>query len=205
MMRFGDLYKFEYTIYENHKNDFFDILSLLPNVSEEDATIADIQTIINVCNDKFRSNLELTNLDFDLVNHNSTEMESIYLNKGYLKAEYEILIRDFHFDLDNYGFNTAISNLELSILELEPNEQKFSEYNLFVNSLMLMNELYSNNPNARIHWGWGCGVAIASNALASYALVACVVPNPATPGACAVAVVGKALALAGVFLGCNPN
>lgn len=117
-------------------------------------------------------------------------------------------------DVVQTDFNNAISNLESSILELNLNDRQFQEYNLFINTLYIMNDYFVNYESlgtkttvlAREKPSWfadaGCAVAVAANAVATYGLVACAIPNPTSPAGCTVAVVGKALSFAGIIFGC---
>lgn len=85
-------------------------------------------------------------------------------------------------------------------------ELEFNQYNLLINSLYLTNDYFNENRTTRGWWQWaGCGVAIAANAVITYSLVACVVPNPSIPAACGVAIAEKALAYAGIAFGCIPH
>jgi hypothetical protein len=169
---------------------------------------------LNEINNEFNSSLELNEMDVVALNSSniSNNWQSFYLDNGYINVKQLDLINEFSQDASDLGFDTAIQNFESSVLSLNLSDREFGEYNLLANSLYLMNDYYNeSNSKSGMYakgrpswWGAaGCGVAIASNAISTYALIACAVPNPTTPAACGVAVVAKALSFAGIIFGCS--
>lgn len=211
--------EFDYSIYENNKLQLHSLVNRINDKTYRSESISKLEqaTItINEINEEFNSNLELNNLDLDVINSNNINenWEEFYLNNGYIEQQQIDLINQFKMDVVQTDFNNAISNLESSILELNLNDRQFQEYNLFINTLYIMNDYFVNYESlgtkttvlAREKPSWfadaGCAVAVAANAVATYGLVACAIPNPTSPAGCTVAVVGKALSFAGIIFGC---
>jgi len=211
--------EFDYSIYENNKLQLHSLVNRINNKTYRYESISKLEqaTItINEINKEFNSNLELNNLDLDVINSNNINenWEEFYLNNGYIEQQQIDLINQFKIDVVQTDFNNAISNLESSILELNLNDRQFQEYNLFINTLYIMNDYFVNYESlgtkttvlAREKPSWfadaGCAVAVAANAVSTYGLVACAIPNPTSPAGCTVAVVGKVLSFAGIIFGC---
>ncbi|RKF05181.1 hypothetical protein C8N26_0582 [Tenacibaculum lutimaris] len=206
--------EFDYSIYENNKLQLHSLVNRINDKTYRSESISKLEqaTItINEINEEFNSNLELNNLDLDVINSNNINenWEEFYLNNGYIEQQQIDLINQFKMDVVQTDFNNAISNLESSILELNLNDRQFQEYNLFINTLYIMNDYFVNYESlgtkttvlAREKPSWFAD-AVAANAVATYGLVACAIPNPTSPAGCTVAVVGKALSFAGIIFGC---
>lgn len=213
-------YKFNYSLYNNNqkkiKNFLYENKDLIESKATED-NIEIAQDIIYQINVEEGTSLELLQLDYDLLGDQYTD-NSYFVSNGYISKTESNMISVFGNDIELYGFDRAIENLQANIIALQPNQEEFDKYNFLVNTMLLANlsleVFYESEPNfdspecldcefARSWWkAAGCGVAIASNAIATYSLVACAVPNPTTPAACGVAVTAKVLSLAGVAFGC---
>jgi len=211
-------HRFDYNLYNKSKTKILNFLDSSKlnkakikskkNSKEEQALL-----ILNEVNNEFNSNLELNTMDLKAIKTPdlSQNWQNFYLSNGYLNQEQVDLINTFGQDASEFGFDSAISNLKLNILNLNLTNSQFEEYNLLVNTLYLMNDYYNQSNgysnkssfSAKEKPSWwkaaGCAVAIAANAGATYALTACAIPNPTTPAACTAAVVGKVLGLAGVI------
>lgn len=198
-------HKFDYTVYNNYKDNIINTLNLVKN-SNLTSNIEGFQNALDIINTQHDSNLELNSFDYDLLNSKHLNWEDFYLEGNYLNNDEVSFIKDFSSDAENRGFNFAIEKLKEKILTLDISEEKFAQYNLLINTLMISNDYFNSQTNLLGKPSWwgaaGCGVAIAANAVSTYALTACVVPNPLSPEACAVAGVAKVLSFAGVILGC---
>jgi len=203
---YRETYEFDYTVYNDFKHEIINTLDIIKE-NQPAPTVEGFQQSLDIINERHNSDLVLNQLDYDLLNSEHTNWQDFYLDNNYLTEEEIALISEFSDDAVNEGFYIALDNLKTKIISLNLSEEQFSQYNLLVNTLMISNDISNIQTTAlgrRPSW-WkaaGCGVAIAANAVSTYSLTACVVPNPTSPAACTTAAVGKVLALAGVAFGC---
>ncbi len=143
--------------------------------------------------------------DYQIQNPNATLYN--YLENSFITPLNYELITMFLNQLNTNDFAESINILEQEILNKQLNEQQFNRYNFLVNTLMVTNDFYqnkgidifqTNNNLIRAQISAGCAVAIASNAISTYGLTSCFVPGPN----CWIAIAGKGLALAGIWLSC---
>ena len=206
-------FKFDRTLYEQYGSTLITLMKkgrFAENTSKSSSLETQARGILDNINSEFGTNVAFTQADADFVNSKSVEeMKRVFLDKKYVSNQQFELIDRFATEAEQFGFETAITNFEESILNMKGlTEEEFNKYNYVVNTLYIANDYFTENDlNGLIKkpsW-WqaaGCGVAIAANAVATYGLVACAVPNPTTPAACGVAIAGKALAYAGIVFGC---
>lgn len=208
-------FQFDKTMYEQYGSQ---ITKLLRNgtfdVDTKMSTAVSLETqargILDNINNEFRTDVPFTRADADLVNTSDIEqLKRDYIKNGYVTPKQMEIIETFANEDETIGFEKAITNLQNNVLAIEGlTEEEFDQYNYLVNTLYIANDYFTSSDIEgfvkKPSWwkGVGCGIAIASNAVATYGLVACAVPNPTSPAACGVAIAGKALAYAGIVFGC---
>ena len=203
--------KFDYTMYENRTN-LYNVLNKM-NLKKAnkvsgrmayDPYLNSIETL----NNEFQTSLEFTNFDQYLIDNQNVD-PSTYEQNGYMSQRDYDLVNTFFTDLNTYNFDTSINRLESNILALNLSQEEFAKYNLFVNSLLVINDYYqsqgydifdetTNTSVSRRRISPGCAWALAGNAISTVGLNTCLVPNPA----CGWAIAGKVVSLIGIYYSC---
>jgi hypothetical protein len=129
----------------------------------------------------YKKNLEIINSNTSLeLNFNVDEINAISstLNNDFLE----------------FGYYLSDDEIEEKILKIKED----GNYELFLEVQDILNEVYFNKDGFQQKAiSWGCGLALASNFVATVGLTACV-----TGVGCPLAVAGKVLAVAGVAASC---
>lgn len=157
---------------------FIEAKSKMNQVSNK-SSLVDIEQIKN----KYRSNLEIIN--------NETG-----LNLKYDEQEFNSMLSSLDESSVNNGFLISNENFYQNLEKMNQN----GSYETFNESQEILNTVYDVNNSMYLTRGfsWGCGIALASNFVATLGLSAC-----ATGVGCPLAIAGKALALAGVVASCS--
>ena len=201
--------KFDYSVY-NAKNGLFNTLNKinLKKTNSRVSGLAAYEDAIETINEEYGTNAYVTEFDqYLMANPNATIDDCI--QNGYINQQDYNVVNSFFDDLDTYNFDQSIQRLQTRILNQNYSPSEFEKYNFFVNALMVINDYYLSqgvdvfaqagaNKNIASRMSAGCAVSIASNAISTYGLTSCFVPGPN----CWVAIVGKGLSLAGIFLSC---
>lgn len=149
------------------------------NQVTDKSNLTDIEQIKN----KYRSNLEIIN--------NKTG-----LNLTYDEQEFNSMLSTLDESSLSNGFLISNDNFYQNLEEMNQN----GSYDIFNESQEILNTVYDINNGTYLKkrgLSWGCGIALASNFVATLGLSAC-----ATGVGCPLAIAGKALALAGVATSC---
>lgn len=201
--------QFDYSVY-NSKTELFKTLDKinLKKTNSKVTGLAAYEDAIETINEDYGTNASVTEFDQYLINNPNATIDDCIQN-GYISQQDYNVVNGFFEDLDTYNFNQSIQRLQTRILNQNYSPSEFEKYNFFVNALMVTNDYYLSqgvdifaqagaNKNIASKMSAGCAVSIASNAISTYGLTSCFVPGPN----CWVAIVGKGLSLAGIFLSC---
>lgn len=174
------------------------IVQNLPSIDYslyEDKGVIDKEGLTNAINQNVGTNI-LNSSIFDnvsLVSKNEQDDE---------------IINDFTNDWLNSGIDTAITNLDNTLNQLNISDTEYQTYNDFINILLLSEIDFQNSSSnkSRVYakdTRWGCAFAIASFTLATVAVGTACTPNPATPLACPIAASRAVLAYASMIAACD--
>lgn len=187
--------EFDFSVYEN-KESLFKILKSM------DFDQIKLNEAIKEINSAYGTNIYETDFDQYLKDHPYSNIEDYY-KMGFINHEEFEMINSFFNDLDIFDFDQSLKRLQEKILNLNYSSEEFEKYNLLVNNLLIVNEYYGKDKNddgmVQARMSAGCAAAIASNGIATVTLSSCAVPGPW----CGLAIVGKALSMAGVYLSCT--
>ena len=201
--------QFDYSVY-NSKTELFKTLDKI-NLKKTNSKVTGLgayEDAIETINEDYGTNASVTEFDQYLINNPNATIDDCIQN-GYISQQDYNVVNGFFEDLDTYNFNQSIQRLQTRILNQNYSPSEFEKYNFFVNALMVTNDYYLSqgvdifaqagaNKNIASKMSAGCAVSIASNAISTYGLTSCFVPGPN----CWIAIVGKGLSLAGIFLSC---
>src|SRR5690625_251506 len=186
--------EFDFSIYKS-KESLFKILETL------DFDQINLTEAIEEINSVYGTNIYETDFDEFLKGNPYSSIDDYY-KMGFIDHEEFNIINRFFEDLDIFHFDQSLERLQERILKQNYSQEEFEKYNFLVNSLLIINDYYNKGQNGDgailARMGAGCAVAIASNGIATLGLSSCAVPGPW----CGVAIVGKALSMAGVYLSC---
>jgi hypothetical protein len=201
--------EFEYSLY-NSKESLFSTLEKtnLKKYNLKSTGLSEFENAIEIINEEYGTGIYVSDFDQFLIDNPSATIDDMLQGDYITQGQYNI-ISGFFDDLDKYNFDESIDRLEERVLAMNLTSNEFEKYNYFVNGLMVTNDYYLNQgvnifsrgnsyEASAARTDASCAVAIASNAISTLGLTSCAVPGPW----CAVAVVGKGLSLAGIFLSC---
>ncbi|WP_143093370.1 hypothetical protein [Halpernia frigidisoli] len=201
--------KFNYDAY-NAKNALFTTLNkvnLKKNVAKT-TNLNEYENALATINDEFGTNVSKTEFDEYIINNPTSTIDD-FVQSGYISQDEYNIVDSFFTDLETYNFDEAKTRLETRILDKNYSNSEFQKYNFLVNQLMITNDYYvshgvdifakaGTNKNISKRISASCAVSIAANAISTYGLMSCFVPGPN----CWVALAGKGLSLASIFLSC---
>lgn len=225
----SDNKKFDYSIFES-RNGIYSVLNNLDKEKSKN-TINSLSLINNAdevdifkdkishINSVYGTNLEYSEVDNFMLNNNNISLEEL-VSKGFISKEDKKFIDKFYYNISiTNDFNQAIKLLEEEILEKEKlSSIEFEKYNFLINMLMVVNDYYSEKGIIAFEGSGyktksfvngeqivvlskqsvGCALAIVGNSVATFGLSSCFVPGPN----CAIAAIGKAIALASILTSC---
>ena len=197
---------FDYCIYNCKESLFYTLEKINFNNSELKSGLSKFEATVRIINTEYGTDVYISEFDQFLANNPNASIGHM-LNEGFItQMEYDVVTLFFSF-LESYNFEESIENLKSSILAMNLESFDFKKYNDFVNSLLIINDYYlehdvdifsQNTMKSATVIRAGCAVAVASNSVATISLASCSVPGPWY----ALAVVGKGLALAGLYFSC---
>lgn len=199
---------FDYSIYDNRHIIYsvLDDLSLnsIDTVQVDTVNYLPLQNNIEYINNSLQTSLSINNFDRFQVENQEKDLDD-YFNDGYLSHnEYNVLY-EFLSKKVSLTFDDALDSTKSYILSLDLSVNEFKKFNDLINILMIIDEYYSNQgvdifltTYAKPKISVGCALAIAGNATSTLGLNTCLFPGPN----CALAVVAKAISLAGIYYSC---
>lgn len=191
---------FDYSIYDDYKNDSSKIKlnnnfgDLLYRTSIGDQNYAILQDI----NKEYETNIVLPDDFLDLhLDMSSQEIQNKCLQLGYVTQQDLTLVNAFYENLENDGFNSAIDDFEDDVIALNLSNQEFERYNVFANSLKILNN--EINFDEYVSRGWlACLTSVVSLGIAAFNLWTCL-----TPTRCILSFVAYVIAALNVAINCN--
>ncbi len=192
--------KFDYNTLNKFKITGFNL-----NVPIETKNIVDdadrFQCFVNIINNQYNTVLSVNDYDNNLVGIKNSLKTSLSNSNEYVFSENDIYLMDkLNTDIDTFGFEVALVNLEKNVIDLKVGDEEFAKYNLFANVISI---IHYENPDVFKQEGdlqarlTACQKAIIANALATVGLAAC-----GTGFFCGVAIAAKILALDAVLDAC---
>lgn len=182
-------FEFDYSNFENFKITYptIDFGKDFTNFRTYDNTVETNRALLDIINNELGTDLVYPDLALKAIEFTSEEIIDISLREGWINQKQANLTEDFMFDIQNYDFDTAITNLENSSLSLNLSEEDFEKINTFAINLKSLNyenpSLFDISTNEYSRGGWRCALAIVALASATAGLGSCV-----TVAACALAV-----------------
>ncbi len=191
---------FDYSIYDDYKNDSSKIKlnnnfgDLLYRTSIGDQNYAILQDI----NKEYETNIVLPDDFLDLhLDMSSQEIQTKSLQLSYVTQQDLTLVNAFYENIENDGFNSAIEDFEDDVIALNLSNQEFERYNIFANSLKILNDQL--NFDEYVSRGWvACLASIVSLSIAAFNLWTCL-----TPKRCILSFVAYVIAALNVAINCN--
>ena len=158
----NDINAFDLSAYNAYKQQFTEInfQKLVDNSRTSNSDI-DAAQLMTTLNEIFGSNIELSNEILQFPYASPEELKAIGLSNNYFNQEDIIILNKFIEDLHDKDFITSLNTFQSNVLELNINNEKFENYNEFVNMISLIQEANIDlfdlrNPNK----GWvACALA----------------------------------------------
>lgn len=94
--------------------------------------------ILKAVNDEFNTDVIISDDFLELQNHTTEEIFDISLANGWITNDQITIINKFTKDIESTDFNNALKNMENNILALDLTEEEFKKYNLFVNTIKVI-------------------------------------------------------------------
>lgn len=197
-------FSFTYHIYEENKD-----LDLRLEISESIINLPErpykYELINDQLNNKFGTDLNLTELDYAILQQETNKSEVKVLINHYLDDVDIALLEKFDHDLEYSNFENAINNFQSNVVNLNLSKGEFNRYNLFVNILLLLENadenVFASKNNLRAKGP--CEEAITAYSLATIGLAACAATGPIAPIVCGAAIAAKVLAFRAMARDCK--
>lgn len=192
--------KFNYEAFNSFKTTGFDF-NIPTELKDSPNSVAKMQGFVDIINKKYNTDLTVNSYDINQIESKYQQRSSYSTNNDNVFTETDIILMDkLNSDIDKVGFEEAMKNFELNVVQLKLEDKEFSKYNLFASDISIIHYV---NPEVFNQNGPGvprltsCQKAIIANALATVGLAAC-----GTGLFCALAIAGKILALDAVLDSC---
>lgn len=151
--------------------------------------------------------LNVPNALAENMNYNPDVIVDRLVSQGLVSSSDMKLVDNFVADIEASGFDAALKNYEINILNLNLTDSEFAKMNVFVNLIKSVNyhspeafQVYSDDLG---RWpSWSCVKATAGLTLATASLSACAGGGPIQP-ACYVALAAYVLALDAYYDACS--
>lgn len=213
--------RFDYSVF-NARKSLYSTLTKIDNIIKqkkatarlEESSISMYQESIDNLNNEYGISLTILPVDIYQIENPDATIDD-FQSQGFITSTDEEIINNFYTYLDTNDLDQSLNLLRSDIQNRNLTYDEFQKYNDFVNAIMIVNDYYlangidifaveadflaSSTTARRRGLSMGCTIAILSNSVATAGLSSCFVPGPN----CAIAVIGKGLALAGLYYGCK--
>lgn len=189
---------FNYAVYEQYKKSpvFDKIIEKINSKKYQSKSLSSREInreLLEIVNNELGSDLYLSNEVLELANHSGDEILNKANEKGWITDSDVVLVNNFSIDYNEENLETAITNFEQSVINMNLSKFEFEEKNSMANVLKLSFDDESKNlakTSFLAKGGWDCFFAVVALILTIISLVAC-----ATIFLCGVAIAGFTLAL----------
>lgn len=197
---------FEYSIYTDIKDQSisFDLAFLTDFKEKKRTEEVDYEALLLTVNEEYNTNVTLPEDLFETISMSEDDIQSIYLEHGFMDSKQIEVLDKLVIDIGNDGFDIALVKFEDNVLNLGVTQDQFDTYNVFANSIKTMNEVnpeifVSNMQRTSKMDLFKCLAAIAGLGIAVFRLNTCL-----TFTRCVVAYIGFLLAVYAMSA-CNTN
>lgn len=177
--------QFDYNIFNSYsvnKSNF-----TLPSFDKAESSIEKGRILLDHINNHYNTDLYYSDEVLMLIDFDHDEILNRAQENNWMSADDVGVTKKFMDDLQNVGFDQAITNYEERILNLNLTPSEFQKHNSFVNYIKIIDasnpELFPSELNVNNRSWWRCGLAIIAFTAATVGLTSC-----ATIAACALAI-----------------